>query len=219
MTPFEFIKVEQHDPLLNEVLALRYKVYCEERGFENPEDHPNHLEEDDYDKSAVHFAAILPPGDYGNGWQQKKVVGTVRLILGAENCLPVEKSFEFTKPIPRVKRDQIGEISRLALSKRYCREFKGRLRWQSEAGCIVDGLISRLAQEVVLQDITHLYAVMARSLPVLMARKRIFFSQIGPEREYHGFRAPYIGAVSDILSKNSKLYMGIQDLEGFSQAI
>ncbi|OHB25378.1 MAG: hypothetical protein A2X84_09130 [Desulfuromonadaceae bacterium GWC2_58_13] len=213
MNPFEFIRVEQHDPLLNDVLALRYKVYCEERRFENPRDHRDGLEHDEYDKNAVHFAAVLPPGDYGKGWQKQKVVGTVRLILGSENTLPIERTFEFTKNFSHLRRNQIGEISRLALSKHYCFEFKRRLPWQSEAGCLVDGLLRRLAHEVVTKDITHLYAVMARGLPILLARKKIFFSQIGPEREYHGFRAPYIGAVGDILSKNSELFLDVQDSE------
>jgi len=218
LTPFRFIKVEQHDPLLNDVLALRYQVYCEERGFENPLDHRDGLEHDEFDRHAVHFAAVLPEGDYGNGWQGQKVVGTVRLIPASEAPLPIEQSFEFSRNLSHLKRSHIAEISRLALSKRYCQELKSRMLWSSEAGNIVEGLVRALANEVVTKNITHLYAVMARSLPILLARRKIFFSQIGPETEYHGSRAPYVGAVGDILNKNSQLISGGRVSEGMCRA-
>ena len=70
MSLFEFQKIEQDDPRFKNVLALRYKVYCEERGFEKPEDHPDGLERDEYDEYSVHFAAIE------KGTQE--VVGTIR---------------------------------------------------------------------------------------------------------------------------------------------
>lgn len=213
MSLFKFKKIEQHDPRINEVLALRYKVYCEERGFEDPQDHPDGLERDDYDENAVHFAAILRKGDYGDGWQEEKVVGTVRLILDSEKRFPIERAFEFNKNLSHLKRSQIGEISRLALCKRYCSEFKGRMSWQSEAGNLINGLFHCLAQESLDRGITHLYAVMARGLPILLARKKILFSQIGSAKEYHGLRTPYIGAVGDIISKNPELSLAFQRTE------
>jgi len=200
---FEFRKIEQDDPCFKDVLALRYKVYCEERGFEKPEDHPDGLERDEYDDCAVHFAAILK--------QTRKVVGTVRLILESEKSFPIERSFDFTKNLSRLRPNQLGEISRLALSRRYCQELQGRLRSDSEAGEVINGLFRCLAQESWDRGITHLYAVMARGLPILLARKKILFSQIGPEKEYHGLRAPYLATLRDILSRNPVLFQGIED--------
>ncbi len=216
MKTFEFKKIEQCDPLLKEVLALRYKVYCEERGFEKPQDHPDGLERDEYDGHSVHFAAIVRHGECGDGRQEEKVVGTVRLILDSVKRFPVEQAFEFSKNLSHLKRNQVGEISRLALSKQYCSEFKGRMRWQSDAGELVNGLLRCLAQESLERGITHLYAVMARGLPILLARKKILFSQIGPEKEYHGLRTPYIGAVRDIVSRNPELFLGFQESERVS---
>jgi len=217
LSPFKFKKIEQDDPLSNDVLALRFKVYCEERGFEKPQDHPDGLERDDYDENAVHFAAILRQGDYGDGWQKDKVVGTVRLVLDSEKRFPVEQAFEFNKNLSHLKRTQLGEISRLALSKRYCSEFKGRILWQSEVGELINGLFRCIAQESLERGITHLYAVMARGLPILLARKKILFSQIGPEKEYHGIRTPYIGAVRDIINRNPELFLGYQQSERITQ--
>jgi N-acyl amino acid synthase of PEP-CTERM/exosortase system len=205
LTSFNFHRITEGDPLLKEVLALRYQVYCRERGFEKPEDHLDGLEQDAYDGSAVHFAVVHSA--------THRVVGTVRLIVHSDRGFPVEHSFELNRDLSHVNRVHLGEISRLALSKEYCRAFRGRFRWQSEAGGIVDGLIRCLAQEIHKQGLTHLYAVMARGLPILLKRKNIFFSPIGSEKEYHGMRAPYLGTVRDILSRNPELVWGERETE------
>ena len=40
--------------LLREVYRMRYEVYCLEMGFERPEQFPDGLERDDYDRRARH---------------------------------------------------------------------------------------------------------------------------------------------------------------------
>ena len=42
---------------LEEVYRLRYKVYCEEWGFERIENHPGERETDEFDEYSVHFIA------------------------------------------------------------------------------------------------------------------------------------------------------------------
>jgi len=204
---FEFQKIEQDDPLFKDVLALRYKVYCEERGFEKPEDHPDGLESDEYDEHSVHFAAIIK--------QTQNIVGTGRLILDSKKGFPIEKSFTFNKKLSHLQRIQLGEVSRLALSHRYCRELQGGLRFETEAGELANGLVRCLIQEGLDRGITHYYAVMARGLQILLARKKIFFSQIGPAREYHGLRTPYIWEVQDIFNQNQnpQLSSNIQEVK------
>ncbi len=199
MSLFEFRKIEKDDPCFVDVLALRYKVYCEERGFEKPEDHPDGLEKDEYDDHSVHFAAILK--------HNQKVVGTVRLILHSEKLFPIEHSFEFNRNLKDLRREKLGEVSRLALSRCYCRELRGGvLRANSQVGELVNGLLRCLVQEGLERGLSHFYAVMARGLPILLARKKIFFAQIGPEKEYHGLRAPYLGTVRDVLSRNPQFF-------------
>jgi N-acyl amino acid synthase of PEP-CTERM/exosortase system len=210
MSPFDFQKIEQNDPRFKDILALRYRVYCEERGFESPEDHPDGLETDEYDDSSIHFAAIAR--------KTQKVVGTIRLILNSEKIFPIEESFEFTKSLPHIERDRLGEVSRLALSRRYCRELKGGLRLGSEAGEVVSGLIHRMVYEGCQLGIHHMYAVMARGLPILLARRKIFFSKIGPAKEYHGLRTPYICTVQEVVNRNPQLFYGCQSLEPTEKA-
>jgi N-acyl amino acid synthase of PEP-CTERM/exosortase system len=195
---FEFKKITREDPLFKEVLALRYKVYCEERGFENPDDHPDGLERDTFDEAAVHFAAIDRPTG--------RVVGTVRLVLESAKNFPGEQLFDLDSIAAGLCREKIGEVSRLALAKWYCQEVRRRLRRGAEAGEIVLGLFRCLALESGRLGLTHLCAVMSRGLPVLLAKNQINFERIGPEQNYHGFRAPYFGSIENIAGRNSDLY-------------
>ena len=41
---------------LRNIYRLRYKVYCDEWEFENPDRHENGLEIDEYDNHALHFS-------------------------------------------------------------------------------------------------------------------------------------------------------------------
>ena len=56
---FDFVKVSHNDPLLLEVFKLRYKVYCEEWGFERPEDHPDGIERDEFDAHDLDVQGVL----------------------------------------------------------------------------------------------------------------------------------------------------------------
>lgn len=199
MHSFEFRRIEKGTSLYQDVLALRYRVYIEQRGFEKPEDHPQGIEQDVFDPHSVHFAAIHQ--------QSKEVVGTIRLVLhSSEKDFPIESAFEFDKTLPPVDRSYLGEVSRLALCKEYCQEFRGRLLGGSESVDIVNGLLQRLLVECRTLRLTHLYAVMAKGLPMLLRRKGIRFPQIGPEKEYHGLRAPYFDSIENILRGNRELY-------------
>ncbi len=198
MQRFEFKKISRVDPLFREVLSLRYQVYCEERGFEAPEDHPDGLERDAYDEAAVHFAAI--------DRLTSRVIGTVRLVLHSEKNFPGEQLFDLETIAAELCREQVGEVSRLALAKRYCREVRQCLQRGSEAGEIVGGLFRCMALESGRLGLTHLCAVMSRGLPVLLAKNQINFERIGPEQTYHGLRAPYFGAIDKIVSGNPDLY-------------
>ena len=59
--------------LLDQAFRLRFQVYCVERGFENPADHPDGRERDRDDDRSLHSLLI----DRATG----SAVGTVRLIL------------------------------------------------------------------------------------------------------------------------------------------
>jgi len=102
---------------LREIYRLRYKVYVEEWGFEKPEEHPDGLETNEYDKTSVHFVTKDAEG---------QIVGTVRLILNSPIGFPIERYCGIDINKNDISREKIVEISRLAISKAYRRRAEDR---------------------------------------------------------------------------------------------
>ena len=214
MSYFDFVEIKKNDPRIADVFKLRYKVYVEEWGFERPEDHPLGIESDDYDDQAIHVAAIRR--------QNASLIGSARLIMPSGMGFPIEEHMRIERSIPGYVRDTTCEISRLAVSKEYRRRagddtiysqeyFDGR-RFQisederrSGENDIVMGIFQTIAAISGANKLTHYYVVMARGLHVLLKRRKIHFSPVGPEIHYHGLRRPYFGAIEDILQDNEEL--------------
>lgn len=205
MDTIEFKKIKQNDASYVDVLALRYKVYCDERGFERPSDHLNGLETDQYDAHSIHFAAIVK--------HTQQVVGTVRLILYSGKGFPVENFFVLTNNHTNLKREKMGELSRLALSRIYHDQFQdnSHVRLKLNRSKVLNGLFHCVAKECVELGISHLYAAMAKGLFVLLARQKVTFLPIGPEKDHHGLRAPFLGTVKDIINQNPAFLRGCDE--------
>ncbi|GBE41831.1 autoinducer synthetase [bacterium BMS3Bbin09] len=106
---FKVIRVSDENEM-KAIYKLRYKVYCEEWGFEEPEKYHDRQETDEFDKNAVHFAAIDDSG---------KTVGTVRLILFSTDGFPIEKYCDIDSSGEKVRGEDTAEISRLIISRTY----------------------------------------------------------------------------------------------------
>jgi N-acyl amino acid synthase of PEP-CTERM/exosortase system len=63
---------------------------------------------------------------------------------------------------------------------------------------LVRGLYISLYRDSKLRGLTHWFAVMANGLYVMLKRWGINFEQIGPARDYHGIRAPYLVSIESI---------------------
>jgi N-acyl amino acid synthase of PEP-CTERM/exosortase system len=198
---------------LRPVNRLRYQVYVNEWGFEKPEDHPEGLEQDEYDPHSIHFCAYPRHSD--------DLIGAARIILGSERPLPIERHFEIKPLPPGVRREQTAEISRLAVSKEFrCRAIQRALFGKQESSAdptyagmesprdfrrkfehhLVRGLYLSLYRESKLRGVTHWFTVMAKGLYVILKRWGISFEQVGPARDYHGLRAPYMISIESIES-------------------
>ena len=188
MDPISVVMVcPESDPhLFYETLKLRYEVYCSERGFERPEDHPHGLETDCYDGHAIHLAAVK--SDTG------EVVGTARIIRHSFLGFPIERHFKIDKDLSHVQRERIGEISRLAIPKRYSCDYE-----------IFNEIFKQLCLASRELGLTHWYAAMAKGLPALLKKRRIIFQPVGPEIDFHGVRAPYFGSIEQIVAQNEFL--------------
>ncbi|MCE5312362.1 MAG: GNAT family N-acetyltransferase [Nitrospiraceae bacterium] len=167
---------------LYDVYRLRYRVYCIERGYEDPEDHPYGIETDDYDLHSIHII----------GYVKGTAVGTARLILPNPAGFPVEKHCNINLRDLCTDRNRTAEISRLAVS---CNAIKPENICKS---LVTLGLIRELCSIINQMDIRYVASAMTRSLERMLAKSGIHFTQAGAPVEYHGIRIPYYTAVSEI---------------------
>jgi len=205
--------------LLSAICQLRYQVYVNEWGFENPQDHPAGLERDEYDQHSIHFSASPKHSD--------DVVGVARIILGSERPLPIERHFEISQFPSGVRREQVAEISRLAVSKEFrCRALDRAIFRTAQIAAnhmrptmenvrdfrrhfeqeLVRGLYISLYRDSKGRGLTHWFAVMADGLYVMLKRWGINFEQIGSARDFHGIRAPYLICIESIERSLEKNY-------------
>lgn len=224
---FRFFKSDTPE-LLNEIYRLRFKVYCEELNFLNPANYPDGLEIDEYDPYSIHFAAI----DH-----EDEVIGTIRLIKGADIPFPIEVHCRLNVKINGngLHRKNLVEISRLAVSKKYRKRVDdGRTGMESypiakaseeerrelemkefrrKRPEIVLGLYRMMYYESKLNNITHWFAAMEKKLWEVLSRYGILFTQIGEEVDYYGPVIPYLGQISDlerfIYQRNPELYKSV----------
>ena len=207
MVFFQYQKIASNDERISEIYRLRYKVYCLECGYEDPSDHLNELEKDEYDRVSTHFCACES--------QSGKIIGTARIILPSTtglpifNCFPVDR--ELLLSIPP---DSVAEISRLAISKEYRQRMvdtaiygdniinlmderekrSWRKRYEIE---LVTGLYHSIYAESIDLGLTHLYAIMSDGLYALLTRWGLTWQPIGPALDYHGIRRPYVASIKE----------------------
>lgn len=148
---------------------LRYDVYCKEGvipGF-SPEDYPDGLEIDEYDKRSAHSLLLHRPTG--------RIAGTVRVILPdldhPETPFPLEKfaGDSFDADIARLKalpRTQLGEISRLILAP----EFRGRRGERQNPYGVPEEVEGSTGQ----QDARDLYGTVSDSKRRCEAQRRVF---------------------------------------------
>ena len=193
-----FKKVETEDEL-NEVYKLRFKVYCQERGFEPETAYPEQCEIDEYDAYSIHFIAKIG----------LETVGTLRLILDNPNGFPMERCCKLNVYDKHLKKNKTAEFSRFAISKEIVKSTG------SDRREIVLGLFKQAYQESKNLRINYFYAVMGRGLQKLLTKCGIIFIQVGPLIDYHGLRAPYI---SEIKAIEESMFMKNIDLFRFITA-
>ncbi len=172
---------------LEEAQRLRYRVYCEERGFEPGS---NGLERDEFDESSRH---ILVRSRISN-----EVLGTVRVVLSGSNvhvhAVPMQRACSSWVLAP-FSPGSTGEISRFALT----RDRAGISPAASALMrlCLFRGIIQVSAEN----GLTHFCAIMERSLLRLLRATAVHFTPVGPLIEFHGIRQPAVCCISEMLEQ------------------
>lgn len=200
--------------LVEQALRLRYEIYCLEKGYENPDQFENNLEQDALDEDSAHGLLIFVPTD--------APVGTVRLILPQVSHLnrlfPIEEHCEFLPAnkeyqkghaiLEKVNRKKLAEVSRFSISK----SFRKRLGEAKTTHGFTDteqaliklndrrfiphltiGLIKVIFHLSYEHKITNWFAAMEPKLrESVIKRYHLQFHPLGPTVDYHGIRQPFI---------------------------
>lgn len=193
---------------VKEIAALRYQVYCLERGFLDPEDYPSEIEVDEYDSRSMHAAAFMPDG---------RLVGAVRLVLATSSQrFPFEKHCRVFESFSFPPREQCGEVSRLVVRKNFRRrpgdDMRGTTKDFQELGkpCatnppsrpdrdrrsnspeILLGLYREMYRFSRQNGIRYWFSAMERALLRSMSRIGFKFIPIGPQADYYGPVTPFM---------------------------
>ena len=196
---FDFERVDGSAALADSY-ALRFQVYCRERGFLPEAAYPDERESDAYDARASHFGGFYRDGSFA---------GTVRLVHGTLDTLPLQsKCVVDPATLPAdIAVARVAEISRLAVSKAFRRRVTDGILPGLEDGAerqaahpqrrrncpeLVLGLYKILYHETKRQRIDYWFAAMESPLAKLLNRFHFEFRPIGPEIDYYGPVRPYL---------------------------
>lgn len=213
--------------LCQRVYEVRYRVYCEEFGYEEREAFPDGQERDKYDAASLHCLITHRPTG--------RPAGCVRLVpanagAGLE-LLPLEAhcgaslDHAFLDSL-NLDRSTVCEISRLAVDGQFRRRpGESSTRYGQLGGLDVSRqevrsfpLISVAAflAATALTELagrTNVFAMMEPFLPRLLERSGIRFQRAGADTDYHGIRAPYFvrtqDAVANMRPELTELYQSI----------
>lgn len=184
---------------------IRYRVYCEEFGYEEKENCPNEQEKDEFDDSSYHCVIIHK--------RLEIPAGCVRLVPAVgpngEGLLPFEKFCGQSLDRSLIDsyhldRSTICEISRLAVDSAFRRRTGESLTRFGRPDSLdisqveertfsliaVSGFLAATAL-TELSGKTNVFAMMEPFLPRLLKRSGIVFEKVGQDIDYHGIRAPY----------------------------
>jgi len=190
---FSTRRIDDDPELLTDSYRLRYQVYCVEREFLDPDNYPDRLEVDEFDRYAWHFGTIDGTG---------RLVATARLvpptILGLplfRRCSIFPDEVELYMPHQR-----IVEVSRLAMSRTALKTgiFAGlpgfgRLRRSNAPRKSVSYSLYRgLYQESKRAGFTHWVVATEPSLQRAVGPYGFPFRPIGPAIDYFGPVTPYL---------------------------
>lgn len=194
------------------VYEVRYRVYCEEFGYESKESFLNGQETDEFDASSLHCLVTHR--------ETRRPAGCVRLVLPEGNLqMPMEVHSGdaidqgFMSKFASA-RHSICEISRLAADGAFRRRSKEKeTRFGAQESLSFDEnerrtfpliAVSLFIASAAAADVLgrkHLFAIMEPFLPIMLRRTGVDFSRIGQDFEFRGTRAPYYGNVDNLVNK------------------
>ncbi len=111
------VNIATDEKELKEIFKLRYRVYCQEWGFDKQMNHSSEIVNDSFDEKAIHFVARD---------ESRAMVGAIMLILDSSEGYPIEKHCELTINKDELPRDRLAEIARLVIHRDYRRRSEDK---------------------------------------------------------------------------------------------
>ncbi len=202
-----------------ELFKLRHDVYCIERAFLKADDSFEGMEFDDFDDSAMHFAAYT---------MEESLMGTVRLVTPrAPTSFPFQLHCSTFPDFAMPPQEQCGEISRLAVKRTHRRRRADSVagipgfslpqqsaptlapeveRRHSASPMLLLGMYREMYRHSRENGIRYWFAAMERSLAYALERMGFRFAAIGPVADYYGAVTPYmldLGELTPRLAENN----------------
>jgi N-acyl amino acid synthase of PEP-CTERM/exosortase system len=187
---------------LHDIFQIRYRVYCEEFGYEPLESFPDGQETDEFDAVSSH--CLVTHKSTG------RPAGCARLVhVDEASLMPMEKFCGDSMDEGTIRdfdgrRTSICEFSRLAVDGAFRRRAGERATRFGEINAIDFSqrelrTFSLLAVSTILAAFamseqigrTNCFAMMEPFLPRLLKRSGLIVHLAGKETDYHGARAPY----------------------------
>lgn len=196
---------------LSRVFHTRYRIYCEEFGYEPAEAFPDKEERDAFDDSANHCVVMHKASGMA--------AGCARLVHAQENTLLPMEAFcreALDESMIRAfdgRRDTICEFSRLGVDGAFRRRPGERMSRFGEISALdcskreqrtfsmiaVATILSAFAMSEMIER-RNCFAMMEPFLPRLLRRSGIIVHPAGREVEYHGIRAPYFFETNETIA-------------------
>lgn len=178
------VRLQGDEALMHKILALRFQVYCRERGFLDAADYPDGCERDEHDAHSAHFVAVDPEGE---------VAGYVRMVRpDAIETFPFQNHcVTLMDGVVLHSASRSVEISRLMVNERY-------RRYCGDSPEVLAALFQQIYQYSLKHGIRYWYAAMEQSLVRNLAGWHAGFRQIGPFTDYYGPVAPFVADLREI---------------------
>ena len=205
-------------PVFREIAALRYEVYCQERGYLDPRHYPEKVEIDEFDERSTHIAAHT---------NDNLLVGTVRLVQAArQQAFPLEAHCSFFSDFDLPPREQCGEVSRLVVRQSFrgggpsasMRPFvperrrvlqaeqppRTDCRRRSSSAQILLGLYREMYHHSRKAGIRYWFAAMEKPLARALNQMGFQFAPVGPEVDYAGPVTPFVADLDELMAVLSR---------------
>jgi N-acyl amino acid synthase of PEP-CTERM/exosortase system len=196
------VEIAQDRAALSEIHHVRYRVYCEEFGYEPREAFVDQEEKDEFDSRSLHCIV--------RHRETERVAAVSRVVtVTGDELMPIEAhcgEYLDSGFMARFadRRDTICEVSRVAVDSDFRRRRGERETRYGDTDALAFGAGERRTFPLLglsallcafayanLNGRPHAIGFMEPFLPVIMRRAGIHLTRVGEEFEFRGTRAPY----------------------------